>query len=114
MNTVSGRIVRTTQARKVMASRRVVTVTQSPSRTPSGSASRGCSSTLGSGYWSSSGPIRSDGGLHIVALVDRRAAQADALTREQISERLVRDRLDLMARGYLRDLRRSAYVDIRQ
>jgi peptidyl-prolyl cis-trans isomerase SurA len=60
------------------------------------------------------GPIRSDGGLHIVALVDRRAAQADALTREQISERLVRDRLDLMARGYLRDLRRSAYVDIRQ
>ncbi len=60
------------------------------------------------------GPIRSDGGLHIVALVDRRAAQADALTREQISERLVRDRLDLMARGYLRDIRRSAYVDIRQ
>lgn len=61
------------------------------------------------------GPVRSDGGLHILLLLGRREGQADAgLTREQISERLVRDRLDVMARGYLRDLRRSAYVDIRQ
>ena len=35
-------------------------------------------------------------------------------TRDDISTRIMRDRLDNMARGYLRELRRSAYVDIRQ
>ena len=35
-------------------------------------------------------------------------------TRDDISSRIMRDRLDNMARGYLRELRRSAYVDIRQ
>ncbi len=61
------------------------------------------------------GPIRSDGGLHILHLLNRREGEADEdLTPEQISERLVRDRLDVLARGYLRDLRRSAWIDIRQ
>lgn len=61
------------------------------------------------------GPIRSDGGVHILHLLNRRDAEEDDdLTPEQISERLVRDRLDVLARGYLRDLRRTAWVDIRQ
>ena len=58
MKTVSGRIVRTTEARSVIASRRVVIVTQSPSAMPSCSASRGWISTFGSGCMSTSGPMR--------------------------------------------------------
>ena len=61
------------------------------------------------------GPIRSDGGFHILRVLDRREVRPDDnQTREQIVDRIVRDRLDVLARGYLRDLRRTAYVDIRQ
>jgi peptidyl-prolyl cis-trans isomerase SurA len=61
------------------------------------------------------GPIKSDGGFHILRVLDRREIRNEGNeTREQISERLVRDRLDVLARGYLRDIRRSAYIDIRQ
>ena len=61
------------------------------------------------------GPIRSDGGFHILRVLDRREVRPDDnQTREQIIDRIVRDRLDVLARGYLRDLRRTAYVDIRQ
>jgi peptidyl-prolyl cis-trans isomerase SurA len=61
------------------------------------------------------GPIKSDGGFHILQVLDRRETRnEDNETREQISERLVRDRMDVLARGYLRDIRRSAYIDIRQ
>ena len=34
-------------------------------------------------------------------------------TREEIADSLARERLDALARRYLRDLRRSAFVDIR-
>ncbi len=54
MNTVSGRIVLTTWAGSVIVPRRDVTVTRSPSATPSGSASCGCISHSGSGYWATS------------------------------------------------------------
>ena len=50
MNTVSGRMVRTTIARRAISERRVVTATQSLSWIPICSASRGCISTRGSGY----------------------------------------------------------------
>jgi peptidyl-prolyl cis-trans isomerase SurA len=61
------------------------------------------------------GPIKSDGGFHILQVLDRRETRSEGNeTREQISERLVRDRMDVLARGYLRDIRRSAYIDIRQ
>lgn len=61
------------------------------------------------------GPIRSEGGFHILKLLDQRqVAQNGEETREQVSNRIMRNRLDNMARGYLRELRRAAYVDIRQ
>ncbi len=61
------------------------------------------------------GPIRSEGGFHILKLLDQRqVAESGGQTRDEISNRIMRDRLDNMARGYLRELRRSAYVDIRQ
>ena len=34
-------------------------------------------------------------------------------TRDEVFESLMRERLDTLARRYLRDLRRSAYVDVR-
>jgi len=61
------------------------------------------------------GPIHSDGGFHILWLLERRELRDDSgQTREQIGERLVRDRMDVLSRGYLREIRRTAYIDIRQ
>jgi peptidyl-prolyl cis-trans isomerase SurA len=61
------------------------------------------------------GPIRSDGGFHILRVLDRREVREDGNeTRQQIGDRIMRDRLDVLARGYLRDLRRTAYIDVRQ
>jgi peptidyl-prolyl cis-trans isomerase SurA len=61
------------------------------------------------------GPIRSDGGFHILRVLDRRELQGDGNeTAQQIGERILRDRLDVLSRGYLRDLRRTAYIDVRQ
>ncbi|HZF33870.1 MAG TPA: peptidylprolyl isomerase [Candidatus Angelobacter sp.] len=60
-------------------------------------------------------PIRSEGGFHILKLLDeRQVAQGGGQSRDEISNRIMRDKLDNMARGYLRELRRLAYVDIRQ
>ena len=60
-------------------------------------------------------PIRSEGGFHILKLLDeRQVAENGGQSREEISTRIMRDKLDNMARGYLRELRRLAYVDIRQ
>ena len=52
MNTVSGRIVLTTAAGRVISPRRDLTVTRSPSAMPSVSASCGWISHSGSGYCS--------------------------------------------------------------
>ena len=35
------------------------------------------------------------------------------LTREEVADTLLRQRLDTMSRRYMRDLRRTAYVDVR-
>lgn len=62
-----------------------------------------------------SGPIRSEGGFHILKLLDQRQVAGNGgQSRDEISNRIMRDKLDNMARGYLRELRSSAYVDIRQ
>lgn len=61
------------------------------------------------------GPIRSEGGYHILRLIERReAGSGETPSREEIGLQLMNDRLELLSRGYLRDLRRAAYVDIRQ
>jgi peptidyl-prolyl cis-trans isomerase SurA len=56
-------------------------------------------------------PIRNSTGIQIVMVCDRQ--EAGALPRDQIRDTLLRQRVDMLSRRYLRDLRRSAFVDLR-
>ena len=57
-----------------------------------------------------SGPLRLSGGVGIMLVCDRAGGGID---REKIRTSLTRERIELRARRYLRDLRRSANVDLR-
>ncbi|NKB48557.1 MAG: hypothetical protein GKS02_04230 [Alphaproteobacteria bacterium] len=58
-----------------------------------------------------SDPILNPNGVQIIMVCDRE--EAGALPREQIRDTLLRQRVDMLSRRYLRDLRRSAFVDLR-
>jgi len=58
-------------------------------------------------------PVRSDAGLHLVALCGRRAAGGDMPTRENIRDRLFEQELSMIARRQLRNLRNSANIENR-
>jgi peptidyl-prolyl cis-trans isomerase SurA len=59
-------------------------------------------------------PFPVQGGVGIIMLCDRKDPPAPTPpTPEQMRESLAREQLDVLARRYLRDLRRGAYVDIR-
>jgi peptidyl-prolyl cis-trans isomerase SurA len=58
-------------------------------------------------------PLRTEQGLILLMVCVREEAPSNLPTREEITELLTRQRLDLMARRYLRDLRRAAVVDVR-
>ncbi len=60
-----------------------------------------------------SAPLRIDQGLLMLMVCVREEAPGNLPTREDISENLLRQRLDLLTRRYLRDLRRAAFVDVR-
>jgi peptidyl-prolyl cis-trans isomerase SurA len=68
---------------------------------------------LGLAVSEASKPVAAPGGIAVLMVCDRKDAQGGLPTREEITEQLGRARLDALARRYLRDLRRSAYVDIR-
>ena len=55
-------------------------------------------------------PVSVSGGLSVLIVCDRTDTEID---REQIKQQLVNERLNLLSRRYMRDLRRSANVDIR-
>lgn len=59
-------------------------------------------------------PIRTPDGFVVIIVCSRTQAVAGLPTAEAIEERLQREKLDLMVQRYLRDLRRAAYVDLRQ
>jgi peptidyl-prolyl cis-trans isomerase SurA len=59
---------------------------------------------------SPSAPLEVNGGLAVLTLCNR---SEDGIDRERIRERLVNERLEMMAQRYMRDLRRQAHVDIR-
>ena len=62
-------------------------------------------------------PVRAFDGYYIVSLIDRRAVLADApaagLDREAIRQDIAGRRLEMLARRYVRDLHRSAFIDVR-
>jgi peptidyl-prolyl cis-trans isomerase SurA len=58
-------------------------------------------------------PLNGPGGIHLLMVCDRRDPGGEAPDREKIAERLQRERLDLLARRYLRDLRKQAFVEVR-
>jgi peptidyl-prolyl cis-trans isomerase SurA len=60
-----------------------------------------------------SAPMRVDPGLLMVMVCVRQEAPSNLPSRDDIAENLLRQRLDGLARRYLRDLRRAAFVDVR-
>lgn len=58
-------------------------------------------------------PIRSNQGMEMVAICGHKAVNAEMPTREAIEDNLYAQQLSMMARRYLRDLRRDAVVEMR-
>jgi len=57
-------------------------------------------------------PIVQKNGVGVIMVCAKKDG-GGGVTRENVSESLLRERLDTVARRYLRDLRRNAYVDVR-
>jgi len=60
-----------------------------------------------------SDPIRTNAGLHLVALCARRPGGVDLPSRDEIEGQLEDQKLSLIARRYLRDLTNSATIELR-
>jgi peptidyl-prolyl cis-trans isomerase SurA len=60
-----------------------------------------------------SDPIRTEVGLHLVAVCSKHAGGSKMPTRDQIQNRLQSEQLSVMSRRYLRDLRNSATIEAR-
>ncbi|MHB8530966.1 MAG: peptidylprolyl isomerase [Caulobacteraceae bacterium] len=58
-------------------------------------------------------PIRTDAGLHLIAVCGKHLSGAETLTHDQIESRLYGQQLSMIAKRYLRDLRNSATIDVR-
>ncbi len=68
---------------------------------------------LSLGVAEASKPMAIPGGVGVIMVCGRKDPPGGMPTRDEITEQLGRTRLDALARRYLRDLRRGAYVDIR-
>jgi peptidyl-prolyl cis-trans isomerase SurA len=60
-----------------------------------------------------SDPIRTEVGLHLVAVCSKHAGGSKVPTREEIQNRIQSEQLSVMSRRYLRDLRNSATIEAR-
>jgi peptidyl-prolyl cis-trans isomerase SurA len=64
-------------------------------------------------------PLRGPAGVHLLMVCERREPEGfgqpeeDASTREDIAQRLESERIERLARRYLRDLRKQAFVEVR-
>lgn len=58
-------------------------------------------------------PVQTGGGLVMIMVCDRKEPPSNLPSRDDIADNLTRQRLDLMGRRYLRDLRRTAFIDVR-
>lgn len=59
------------------------------------------------------GPIRNDNGMTLLIVCDRQDANSTAFDPEQVREAIANRRMGMLARRYLRDLRRDASIEIR-
>jgi len=59
------------------------------------------------------GPVRSEQGLHLIAMCGRRTASDDVPSREEIERELSGQQFNMLNRRYLRDLRNAATIDSR-
>lgn len=60
-----------------------------------------------------SAPIRTQAGLHIIAVCGKRSGETEQLTAQQIENRLRGQQLSMISRRYMRDLRNSATIETR-
>lgn len=60
-----------------------------------------------------SAPIRTNAGMHILAVCAKRTGGAEDMSAEQIESRLFGQQLSMIARRYMRDLRTSATIETR-
>jgi peptidyl-prolyl cis-trans isomerase SurA len=60
-----------------------------------------------------SAPFRTPDGVRVLMICERQEARADLPTADDIRERLGQQRLELLSRKYLRDLRRNATIELR-
>lgn len=60
-----------------------------------------------------SGPVQRPSGIHVLMVCDRTAKRSRIPDRQEVRNGLVNQRLALMARRYLRDLRRDATIELR-
>jgi len=58
-------------------------------------------------------PIRTNAGLHLVAVCGKRSAGEVQMDHDQIEDRLFGQQLSLISRRYMRDLRNSATIETR-
>jgi peptidyl-prolyl cis-trans isomerase SurA len=58
-------------------------------------------------------PIRSDQGLHLLAVCNKRSNAAQGLNHDQIENQLFGEQLSMISRRYIRDLENSASIDVR-
>lgn len=68
---------------------------------------------LGLGIGQPSQPILQRNGVGVIMVCKKTDPTPVATTRDEVYNMLMRERLDVLARRYMRDLRRSAYVDVR-
>jgi peptidyl-prolyl cis-trans isomerase SurA len=60
-----------------------------------------------------SDPLRTNAGLHLLAVCGRRSANDAILDNDQIEQRLYSQQLSMISRRYMRDLRNSATIETR-
>ncbi|MSO77079.1 MAG: hypothetical protein EXQ87_09240 [Alphaproteobacteria bacterium] len=58
-------------------------------------------------------PVRIGEGVLVMMVCERQEAASLLPSRDEVSRQLTQQRFDLMARRYMRDLRRAAFVDVR-
>ncbi|HEX7758047.1 MAG TPA: peptidylprolyl isomerase [Caulobacteraceae bacterium] len=58
-------------------------------------------------------PLRTDAGLHIIAICNKRQSGADLMNHDEIENRLQGMQLSMISKRYLRDLRNSATIETR-